>query len=258
METPLWLEVVAVSAAVASSVVIGWQAVLTRRAVRSADLTVGVAERALRESQLSRLESQVPRVLVDAAPGLYVTEMEKWHPGRGGGTPSRWVAVSEDDRFHLPRDAEFMLAFDFEFVVRNDGPGSVNLDMMPRARAAGESTSYLLLPNETRTYRTRVSHSVATWVKLAETPANDDSGALSAKAHCMSVRIAYKGPRDADIDEIHEIRLFGTIVEEDSGARGTWVPVNTLLFSDPIDVVVLPAKRVYWKSRIAQTKYEHE
>lgn len=256
MGNPLWLEGVAVAAAVVSSGVIAWQAVLTRRSVKSSDKTVQVAERALRESQLSRLENQVPRILVSADPRLYALEIRSRTPRTTGGGRVQWAAVGEEERFHLPKDARVMLAIDFEFEVRNDGPGSVLLDMTPRARSSNDDGSYILGPNESRTYKTVLSHSVATWVSLAQSPKNEKPNALSQYAECMSIRIEYKGPRDADIDELHEIKLFGTIVEEDSEAKGSWVPANALVFAEDIQVVVLPAKRTYWKSRAAGMQYE--
>jgi hypothetical protein len=264
---PSPLDYAALIVAAASSVVIAIQAFMTRAAVKASQDTVKVAERTLGESQLARLESQVPRIFISVRKAIFVREI--WLLGEStgaGGSQGKRVVVGENDLFYLPRDAQRLLSASFEFEIRNDGPGTVQLTVTPKTAFMLRSQTYVLEANETRACEIEMRQTVQDWVKLAEANSAFNEAA-EASAHdepkpprddmeCMWVKVEYKGPRDSDIDELHEIKLYGSLLEEDSDLKGTWVPVTALLFADPITAIASPARRTYYRSRIAGTTYD--
>ncbi|MDQ0743403.1 hypothetical protein QFZ62_000711 [Clavibacter sp. B3I6] len=242
VDVPTWLDYVTLAVAIISSVVIAWQAILTRSAVQASRDTVAVAESSLRESQLARLESQVPRVFVSAQ--AYVVA----HPVMRSEGFVDFQPVQREDEFKLPRDEEVTLSIPFFFEVRNDGPGSVSLLIEPLATPVEEGASRVLGPGETRQFKMRIARSVASWVALAKNAPDETPGALSKWSEFTKVTVRHIGPRDSDVEEIHEIRLFGTILRERAKEQGSWE------LGDPWDdrapkSVLVPARRIYWKSR---------
>ncbi|QIS39117.1 hypothetical protein [Clavibacter capsici] len=252
-----WLEYAAVIVAALSSVVIAWQAFLTRSAVKASrdaveasKETVRVAEAALRESQLARLETQVPRVFVTTGPYVFadtvtmITRVEN---------RTTYGDASGDKEFRVPRDATTSLSVDLDFQVRNDGPGTVALLFSASAEAADDEGSNLVGPLQSQVFTVKISRTVQQWIQLAGRA--DVASEFSELKPCFAITIKHVGPRDSDVEEVHEIRAFGSVLKEDPQAVGTWV-INGKDFGDDfIETLVLPAQRTYWKSRSRKEKY---
>jgi hypothetical protein len=247
---PSFIEYATAAIAAISAVVIAYQAIKTRDAVRASEATVSVAEASLQESRLARLESQVPRIFVFAPTKVLVSEVHERPQLRGHEGP---VAVGR--RWALPGDKKVILFSIFTFEVRNDGPGSVKLDITPKARASASADQFVLGPNETRTYEVALARTVEDWIKIAKVPDDETAAALNARPESVSIKIKHSGPRDSDVDEEHEIKIFGSLLDEDQEANNSWWPISEL-FTNDLDAVVMPGKRTYWKSRSAQSKYE--
>lgn len=248
---PSWIDYVTLAVAVISSGVIAWQAVMTRSAVQASRDTVTVAEASLRESQLSRLEAQVPRVFVSASGNVWTESLTRSEAGYG-----KFEEVGLSDEFKLPRDQAVPLIVPFYFDVQNDGPGSVSLIIEPHASPVEPGASRVLGPGEKRQFKMAISRSVAFWVAIAEAEPNVSPAALSKWAECAKVTIRHVGPRDSDVEEIHEIRLFGTVVEGKPNEKGTWERLNGPWSERVMEAVLVPARRVYWKSRQRGEQFE--
>jgi hypothetical protein len=246
---PSWLDYVTLAVAVISSGVIAWQAVMTRSAVQASRDTVHVAEASLRESQLARLEAQVPRVFVSVSGALWTESLTRMGAGK-------YVEVGYGDEFKLPRDQSVVLIVPFFFEVQNDGPGSVSLLIAPFASPVEEGASRVLGPGEKRQFKMALARPVSFWVELAEAAADESPGALSKWGECASVTVRHVGPRDSDVEEIHEIRLFGTVLEGKPDEEGTWQRLNGPWSPRAMEAVLVPARRVYWRSRQRGEQFE--
>jgi hypothetical protein len=244
MNAPTWLDYVLAFATVASAAVIAWQAWQTRSAVNASNETavaaresVEVANEALRESQLARIESGVPRLFVTTS--SYVDS--DWH------RVSKSSGIGYDDfdhllLFKLPRDSDRVVFTRHQVRITNDGPGSVNLKSSePLRDADGKAISMLFPPGSSKEVLFNVSRSVKDWVKLSE---SEESSPVA-----FTLKIEYHGPRDADVSEYHDVVVRGSILNEVADARGDWhVPEDAWLSID-MTAEALPSYRKYWRSR---------
>lgn len=252
---PSFVEWIAATATAASAGVIAWQAWQTRRSVQASEDAVQIAQAALTESQLARIESGVPRLTVTTP---MIPEAEKlWR--RDG---FQRVMIAEDEIFKLPRDADLILGFEHTFTVRNDGPGTV----LPLTRAS-ESVSVQgfaepIPPNSERVFTFAVRRTVAEWVTLLKpevaisTKEVDGESERTVHPVCASVDVVYSGPRDSDVDEIHTVSLRGSALVAVSDAQGDWRRYSDFEWDGTLRARVAPAIRNYWRSRSAGVRFD--
>lgn len=234
---PGWIEYVTALATLGSAIVIAAQAVLTRK-------TVLVAQSALRESQLARLEAQVPRIFVTT--DRYLDEATI-RATPAGEALFQTHALEGNEVFKLPRDAHLSLAVSHEFKVRNDGPGSVSVQVPSNVSPASAESDLVIGAGESLIYKVNITETVARWIELSK-----QKDAATPLQECHRVTVTYRGPRDADVWEHHDIVFRGSLLEEVVNATGDWqVP----LFIISVEVAVLPAIRDYWSSQSARTRF---
>jgi hypothetical protein len=243
---PSALEWIAAGATALSAVVIAWQAWQTRRSVQASEKAVEVAQAALTESQLARVESGVPRLIVTTS--AFPASEKLW---RHDVSPS--VLVAETDVFKLPRDAKTGLSFSHTFKVRNDGPGTV----APRFSGSGGAWVHFspepILSGTEKEYTFTVRLSVARWVKIlaSETPGDEAESPI-----CATIDVVYSGPRDSDVDETHRIIVRGSALQAVEDAEGDWRRYKDDDWNTTVTARVAPATRTYWRSRSANVKFD--
>lgn len=247
MADPNALDYVAAVATTVSAGVIAWQAWQTRAAVKASETSaeasnsaVTVAQAALRESQLARLEAGVPRIFVIAQP--WVDASKVWGYPRGGNGWER-MEIEESEVFKLPRDGARKLRVEHRITVRNDGPGSVQLMSAPVGIAYENGDLYnVFAAGETREGTYSITKTVEEWVGLSEAVARGEKPV----AHRLT--LTHTGPRDADVSETHEIVVTGSCLIPVADAAGDWTIEGTV-FDTNMSARVLPARRRYWRSR---------
>jgi hypothetical protein len=229
-----------------SALVIAWQAIETRRAAnqakRSVDQAKASAEAArdavdvsqsiLRESEISRIDAGVPRVIVTARDLNLNQVMEETNIGDEQVMPNTW--------FTLPRDANRRLYVTGGMNILNEGPGSVALQSFGSLRL-GESIppSTITLSVGDTTYGIyRATRTVAEWIALAETREGGNPG------EDIVYGIFHRGPRDAEATESIEIHIGGTLLERIPNETGNWRASP----QPNMAAVVAPAKRTYYRS----------
>lgn len=258
MSDPTWLDYVAAAATTASAGVIAWQAWQTRAAVRASERTVEaaqesvtVAAEALRESQLARLEAAVPRITVSTPPWPELTTSTMPAPTAEEKYQRR--AVTPSDVFKLPRDAELTLSVSHHFVVRNDGPGSVTVNVQPFA-IPDAGTPEVIAPGTERGYSFTVRHTVEEWVEILEMIPPPEEGKPRRLPPAHTTRVTYVGPRDADVTEVHEVVVSGSLLRPVPDAKGDW-NIDLSGWDYDLSAKVLPATRTYWRSRSNGEKF---
>lgn len=254
MADPIWLDYVAAGGVLASAGVVGWQAWQTRaavkvsqKAVEASRESVAIAEQALRESQLARLESTVPRIFVTTTPYVHVTKVLRPEEKRVKGYENREVRA--DEIFKLPRDAALNLQVEHTFRARNDGPGSVLL-RLSRGYWQARDINPIIAPGETVEGGFWIHHTVAEWIDILE------SGTEKEPAESFRMTATYVGPRDADVAEHHTIVVTGSILEPVPDAKGDWrLREDTFDNLGAVSASVLPATRTYWRSRSKKIEF---
>lgn len=244
---PSALEWIAAGATAVSAVVIAWQAWQTRRSVQASEKAVDVAQAALTESQLARVESGVPRLFVTPGPPSgpeHVVQFVRHRP----------LPVTSEEIFKLPRDAERLLLSKHSLTVRNDGPGTI----LPRFASSPSvdilRTIHPIPPGTERVYEFSVSHPVARWIEILS--ARQDAEGSKIYPVCGTLDVIYSGPRDSDVDETHQVVLRGSLLVAVEDAEGDWRRYDDFPYNSTMSVEVLPATRVYWQSRSANVKFD--
>ncbi|MCP2636758.1 hypothetical protein K0817_009295 [Microbacterium sp. HD4P20] len=241
--------IIAAIATTLSAIVIAVQAWYTRKAVVASEESTVVAERALQETQIARIESGVPHLTVTTPGYVDATKLSAAIPGS-------WQkrAVASTETFVLPRDADLQLSLRHSATLLNDGPGTA----MIRARGTDGGSAYVLAepvpPGESHEFVLTVTHTVSEWVALLE----PEDAAAKPLRYPVSARfwLTYTGPRDADVTETHQIVIRGSALLAVDGANGTWRAETSEDFGTTLGAQVLPATRTYWRSRSANDKFD--
>ncbi|MBD8466784.1 hypothetical protein IFU30_10945 [Plantibacter sp. CFBP 8798] len=237
---PNWLDYAAPLIAMGSAGVIAWQAWLTRKSVEESKNAVDVAQRALTENQLARLEGGVPRIWVTSE-GSFGLEAQKL-------VNFRMEEVAATEVFRMPSHADLILRTNVPVSIYNDGPGSVQLHASkPLVRKDGRRVGKQIFIQAGDSFigRFSVSKTVSNWVDLSKQ--TDDRRA-------DDLQIAYHGPKDADVDELHEVVVFNSLLSEDQTKVGDWL-VNGP-FDTNMSAAVSPAIRTYWRSRKRSEEFD--
>ncbi|WP_144877535.1 tetratricopeptide repeat protein [Microbacterium sp. 1.5R] len=244
---PSALEWIAAGATAVSAVVIAWQAWQTRRSVQASEKAVDVAQAALTESQLARVENGVPRLIVTTAFYVGAEKLWRWEQGQT-------VEIEQGHIFKLPRDADMMLTCRHKFSIRNDGPGTV----VPKFKAS-PSTSVMtatepIPPGTEKEFVFTMRKSVAEWVSLlTPVPSEDERKVYPVSG---TVDVIYSGPRDSDVDEIHPVIIRGSALVAVEDAEGDWRRYEDFEWQQSLTARVAPATRTYWRSRSANVKFD--
>jgi len=234
--------IVAAGATTVSAGVIAMQAWYTRKSVAASVEATRVAESALRESQIARIEAAVPRLSVRVNGPVYVTGLtyaEKWP----------FTNVPQSATFVLPRDAERLVQVQHTVTVTNDGPGTATIT--PHAVFGGYmmELSTQIPPGESGDFDLLIARPVSEWADLERKARNT---AISRGPEAARFTFTYEGPRDADVTEVHEVVIRGSVLTESEDANGVWRPHSDTDFGAFMNIEVLPAKRTYWRSRAAR------
>ncbi|MFK3678692.1 hypothetical protein ACI2IP_13250 [Microbacterium sp. NPDC090218] len=245
---PSALEWIAAGATALSAVVIAWQAWQTRRSVQASEKAVDVAQAALTESQLARVENGVPRLIVTSA--FFVGADKLWRRDQQGEISE----VEEGQIFKLPRDADMMLTCRHTFSIRNDGPGTV----VPKFKSS-PSTSVMtppepIPPGTEKEFIFTMRKSAAEWVSLL-TPISSGSESTVYPVS-GTVDVIYSGPRDSDVDETHPVIVRGSALIAVEDAEGDWRRYGSFEWQQSLTARVAPATRTYWRSRSANVKFD--
>ncbi|MBG6108040.1 hypothetical protein [Frigoribacterium sp. CG_9.8] len=245
MTTDSWAVLGAV-ATTASAIVIAYQSIQTKKSVgaakqgaEAAAAAVGISQAILQETQLARIDSAIPRLLVIAEP-----QNPRVDRLTGRNTEQIWPEAS----FQLPRDANHCIAATVSFSVHSDGPGMADLHAYndEAFSVAGVSrTRYALLPGNDISVSYQISHTVAKWVELAQAPTNGES----AKPHIFG--LWHRGPNDAEATESIEIHTSGTVLQEVPDSAGSWQLIPNLLLAPEVQ----PTIRRYWLSVSANIQF---
>lgn len=237
---PNWLDYAAPAIAGVSAIVIGFQAWYTRqsvveskRAVGAAEDAVDVAQRALTQSQLARLEGSVPRIWVSSE-GSFGYEAKKL-------IGHSMMEVEANEIFRMPSDSALILRTMVPIRIHNDGPGSAQLHSsraLIREDGHNVGRDVLIRPGESFTGHFSVVKMVSQWVALSEQ--TDERLALA-------IQITYRGPKDADVDEVHELCVYNSLLGEDKTKVGDWSVAS--FYGERMTARVSPATRTYWQSR---------
>jgi hypothetical protein len=230
----------------ASAIVIAYQSIQTKKSVAAAKqgaeaaaAAVGISQAILQETQLARIDTAIPRLLVIAEP-----QNPRVDRLTDRGAEQIWPEVI----FQLPRDAHQCIAVSVNFSVHSDGPGMVDLHAYNEESffVGGVSrTRYGLLPGNDISVAYRISQTVEQWVELAESLKNGES----AKPHKFG--LWHRGPNDAEAAESIEIHTRGTVLQEAPHSDGSWQLVPNLLIAPEVQ----PTIRRYWLSVSANIKF---
>lgn len=233
-------------ATTASAIVIAYQSIQTKKSVgaakqgaEAAAAAVGISQAILQETQLARIDTAIPRLLV-------IAERQNPRVDRliDRGAEQVWPEVT----FQLPRDANQCVAVTIYFSVHSDGPGMVDLHAYNEESfsVAGVSrTRYGLLPGNDISVSYQILRTVEQWVELAKSLKNGDS----VKPHKFG--LWHRGPNDADAAESIEIHTYGTLLQEVEDSAGSWQLVPNLLLAPQVQ----PTIRRYWLSVSADIKF---
>ncbi len=250
MTAPQWWEITAALATAISAGVIAWQAFLTRKSVAASEKAVAVAQAALVESQLARIEAGAPRLLVRAQ-GWVAADDARLRSDPG--TSPR--PVTTEDVFKLPRDGKVSLGISYPIEIRNDGP-STAVVMIASRYTNGNSIGFnvQLAPGESKEQSVWFARSVAEWVELTDDVGEDGkrTGGKSAGA----ITVTYRGPRDADLDEVHTMQVIGSLLLPVADAQGDWRPHLDPFEPQSFGIGAPTVERIYWRSRQAGQKFE--
>ena len=230
----------------ASAIVIAYQSIQTKKSVAAAKqgaeaaaAAVGISQAILQETQLARIDTGIPRLLVIAEP-------QKPRVDRliDRGVEQIWPEMT----FQLPRDANQSVAATISFSVHSDGPGMVDLHAYNEDSfvVAGVSrTRYGLLPGNDISVNYQISQTVEQWVELAQSLKNGES----VEPHKFG--LWHRGPNDAEAAESIEIHTRGTVLQEVLDSAGSYQLVPNLLLAPEVQ----PTIRRYWLSVSANIKF---
>jgi len=234
--------IVAAVATTVSALVIAIQAWYTRKSVAASVEATRIAESALRESQIARIEAAVPRLSLRVGRSVDVAKLyiaDHWPPQR----------VPVNATFVLPRDAERNLQVRHTVTVTNDGPATASIT--PRAVFGGYLMELAtpIRPGESGDFELMITRPVSEWIDLARQTRDTP---ISRGPEAARFTFTYEGPRDSDVTEVHEVVIRGSVLTEVEDANGTWRPFYDDGFAALMPIDVLPATRTYWRSRAAR------
>lgn len=184
----------------------------------------------------------MPRIWVTAGPvGYTVAERREGQD----------VLLGSTDVFNLPSDADRVISATGDVKIRNDGPGAAEVRFNMFLIKKGTShpvRSAILSAGETFDATYQLFKPVDEWIKIAEVEA---AGGLPADA--AELVIVYQGPRDADVEEFHVLRVYNSVLVEDPARRGSWKEHE---YWNDMRAVVSPSSRKYWRSRSRKEKFD--
>ncbi len=254
MTAPQWWEITAAVATALSAGVIAWQAFQTRKSVAASERAVAVAQAALVESQIARMESGVPQISIFPTGYIDAASAVVRIIGEGIGNTIR-RPTTDDDVFKLPRDAGTFIETAYSFTARNDGPSSATLRFIGTRGVSMSPFREQLHPGESVDVDVTISRTVAEWVQLVDEVR--PNGTRAAKRAAV-LQVNYKGPRDADVDEVHRIVVHGSLLMPVEDAEGDWRPHHHPFEDQTFGVDMPTVERTYWRSRKANEKFDLE
>lgn len=148
----------------------------------------------------------------------------------------------------MPSDADPILRTKVPVRIYYDGPGSVQLHASkPLVRKDGLRMGHqIVIPSgDSFTGYFSVIKTAGAWISLSKQ--SDDRLA-------ETLQITYRGPEDADVDEVHEVVIFNSLLSEDTSKVGGW-RVNDP-FDKDMSATVNPATRTYLRSRKRSEEFD--
>lgn len=245
---PQWWEITAALATAISAGVIAWQAFLTRKSVAASEKAVTVAQASLVESQIARIETGAPRLSVKQRnwpnPDEATVRFE-----RGGETRT----VNDTDIFKLPRDGKVELTIAIDVEMRNDGPDAAVMKLEAVTGRVSAGYPIELTPGQVFAASIDFTLTVAEWIALIDEVGKD--GKRAAKK-AGAITATYRGPRDADLDEVHVMDVHGSLLLAVEDAQGDWRPHHHPFELQTFKLTAPVVTRTYWRSRQANQKFE--
>ncbi|MFC5910239.1 hypothetical protein [Streptacidiphilus monticola] len=260
MQTSDWIALGGLAVAVAAFIV---PTVISLKAKRTAEEANGLsqsanatAERALRESIRSRIDSAAPTLSVSAGPvswpPLRFNTADAFAPGQP------WPPQQE---FNTTADAGTLIGLRATLTIRNGGVGcevTVNGDL---ERQPGQlapqplGETFWMGAGEVKEVVMEGYRPLEEWIAMTENSNDEDAGPNGP----IAVTVGYRDNRDEGMTADISVRLPCTGLLQHPSKAGTWHFAPSLARGDGHDrakVGVHPEERLYWASKRQNLRLE--